>query len=737
VLILRELLVAFQGNELLLGLFLGNWLLLEAVGTGLARAGSDRTTRPVEGVALLQLVLGLAPVAGILLVRSFKAALGISTGEVLGIPWAWLVSAAVLAPVAAADGAAFPFGCRALADMTGKERAAGRAYCLSAAGSVLGGLLFLVPFLYALSPLHLSALLCLASVASALGLLATCGAAPGIRRLALGLLAGVALAVTASVPGRLDAWSARLQWYDHSLLQTAHSPYSMVAVVRSAEQYSLFVNGSPYAALPHPGPEVEILAHFPMLLHDHPRRILVVGGGAGGLVRELLKHPMEEIAYAEQDPLILETLRRLPTPLTIFELTHPKVRTHPVEGRLFLRQAEARWDLILLNLPVPATLMLNRYYTLEFFELARRRLAEAGVLAFVLPGSETLLAPELAALNGTVHAALRAAFRHVRVLAGDPNLFIASDGEGRIRAWDPQVLATRLEERGIRAGLITDAYIHYRMDRERFAHLLQAIGEGEVVNRDGFPRGTFASMRLFSRVVSPPVARMLAVLDRVPAAAYVAGAIALIGGLLAVQVRWRKPLYVGFAATSTGFAGMVMSVVLILAFQVQYGDVYQYVGVLTALFMLGAAAGSAWAASRGAGPLPAIESALLLTLLLAYGCGVWGPPADVWLGLIFSFMVLTGIMTGAQYPVLVARLRVAHGGIGAPAGKVYVLDLAGAILGAALAGIVLVPTIGLAGTILLTVVLKAGSLVLILAWQRRPAAPDWPAKDPGEEGEPI
>ncbi len=715
VLILRELLVAFQGNELLLGLFLGNWLLLEALGTGLARAASDRTARPVEAFALLQITLGLTPVAGVLLVRSFKAALGLSTGEVLGIPWAWLVSAAALGPTAVADGAAFLFACRTVAVMTGESGVAGRAYSLCAAGSVLGGLLFLTPLVYALSPLHLVTLLCLASAAAALGLSAACRASAGVRRLTLGLLAGATLASVASAPGGLDAWSARLQWHDQVLLETARSPYSTVTVVRAAEQYTLFVNGSPAVSVPHPGPEAEILAHFPLLVHEHPRRVLVMGGGAGGLLRELLKHPVEEIAYAEQDPLILETLQRFPTPLTILELTHPKVRTHPVEGRLFLRQREARWDVILLNLPVPATLMLNRYYTLEFFELARSRLAEGGLLALVLPGSETLLSPELAALNRSVHAALQGAFRHVRILAGDPNVLLASNGEGLARAWDPLILGSRLATRGIRAGLVIEAYIRYRMDPGRSEPLAGEIRQGDGANRDGRPRGTFASMRLFSRVASPSIGRVLGLLDRVPVVAYPVGAVALVGAVLSLQVLRRRAFYVGYAAASSGFAGMVMSVALILAFQVRYGDVYQYIGVLTSLFMLGAAAGSAWAARRGGTPLLVVESALLLTVLLAYGCVVSGPATDVGLGLIFPLMILTGTTIGAQYPVLVACLQTGRGRIGAPAGMVYILDLAGAICGAILAGIVLIPTTGLAGTLFLTAVLKAGSVVLILA----------------------
>jgi hypothetical protein len=56
------------------------------------------------------------------------------------------------------------------------------------------------------------------------------------------------------------------------------------------------------------------------------------------------------------------------------------------------------------------------------------------------------------------------------------------------------------------------------------------------------------------------------------------------------------------------------------------------------------------------------------------------------------------------------------------AGRVYVLDLIGAVLGAALAGVVLIPTIGIAGTILLAVVLKAGSVALIVAAPRRMTA---------------
>jgi len=225
-------------------------------------------------------------------------------------------------------------------------------------------------------------------------------------------------------------------------------------------------------------------------------------------------------------------------------------------------------------------------------------------------------------------------------------------------------------------------------------------------------------MRVFARAVSPAAARGLEVLDRLPASAYPATIVALVAGLLGLQARRRKPLYTGYAAASTGCAGMAMSVVLILAFQIQYGDVYQYVGLLTALYMLGAASGSAWAGRRTGVPILAVEAALLVVLLIAYGCAVFGPRPELWLVLIFAFMVCTGGIAGAQYPILVAGCAFPGSGVGAAAGRIYVFDLMGAVLGAGLAGVVLIPTIGIAGTILLAAALKAGSVVLICALPR-------------------
>ena len=64
----------------------------------------------------------------------------------------------------------------------------------------------------------------------------------------------------------------------------------------------------------------------------------MLSGGLGGALHELAKYPLERIDYAELDPLLIEAVRRFPTPLTIGELTDPRVRVEHVDGRLLVRR---------------------------------------------------------------------------------------------------------------------------------------------------------------------------------------------------------------------------------------------------------------------------------------------------------------------------------------------------------------------------------------------------------------
>lgn len=303
----------------------------------------------------LQICVGASPLISVLALRAFRYVLGIPVGELLGIGHVAITSPLVMAPIALLDGALFPFGCRALLEVSGKEEASARACPYQALGAFLAGLALVVHLLRSLGPVELALVIFLLNLGAVAALRASVpgGAAGRYAGLALVLVTGLTLLTPG--PNWLERKSAELFWYEYPPVEARQSVYSHPAVIKEREQYTFFANGMP---------------------------------------------------YAEQDPLVTEQFRRLPTALTERELTEPRLRIRREEGRRFLRTTDARYDAIPMKLPVASRLSLNRYYTVEFFGLAGARLRHRGILALRLPGSETPLSSEMRQLNARIYASL-------------------------------------------------------------------------------------------------------------------------------------------------------------------------------------------------------------------------------------------------------------------------------------------------------------------------------------------
>jgi spermidine synthase len=714
ILTLRELLVVFHGNELFIGIILGNWLLLEAAGSCLARKSADRTNNPTGTFIALQCLIGASPLASVLGIRLFKWALRIPVGELLGIEYVFPVSLFALAPIGIADGAIFPYICRALSDSLNREEAPARAYLYQSLGAVLAGVACVVYLLQGVEPIPLSVFLLLLTLCCVACLLRSGGSDRRAKRAAWGLAVVAGLGLLSGGARWLERESAALQWYEYSLAGTRQSIYSHLAVIRDREQYTFFANGSPYATTPNPEVTIEEFVHFALLSHPRPARVLVIGGGAGGLLAEALKHPVTAVDYTEQDPLIVEQFRRFSTPLTEYELTHPRVRMHPVEGRLFLRTTRGRYDVILVSLPVASTLSLNRFYTMEFYALARQRLDAGGILAVRLPGSETMLSRELGQLNGRAYASLKAVFPSVRMVIGGQNIFMASD-DPAVMAVGGEDLILRMRFRQITPGLVNEGYIRYKTDPGRFIGLEEKIvSSAQVeVNRDSSPKGVIDGLVFLSSAVSPFMAKVLEAAGGIPASGYMLVLAILVVGPVVVLRRRGSELFLSYAAASTGFTGMLLCVLLILAFQVYYGHVYHHIAMLTALFMLGSGAGAWWSIRCRNISLLFIEVAMVLLCLAVSLTMFLEPAAALAQPAVFGLMFLAGLLSGVEFPVVVSWADRSYERVGATAGRFYAIDLCGAVLGAILTAILLVPGIGLTGTTLVAAMIKVGSVALV------------------------
>ena len=721
ILIIRELLVTFHGTELSIGVILANWLILEAAGSYWARKRAVYSQRHVTSFALLQVSIGTGCILSILFIRSFKYLFHVSTGEILSFPYMVIISLAALAPVAVLDGVLFPLGCKGLAQFSRKRAAAERVYLYQAIGSFGAALGFVFYLIAWLNPVELAVILLALNCCSAAFYLTATGQAGWLRNCVIVLLILSFCTFFLKGPARLHEFSSRILWYEHDVQDIRNSVYANIAIISKENQYTFFANGIPYATTPQPSAFIEERVHLPMLFHIQPEEVLVIGGGAGGILNEILKHPVITIDYTEQDPLIISCFKQFATPLTEHELNHEKVTIHPLEGRLYLKKTKKLYDLILVNIPVPSTLLLNRYYTVEFFRQVGEHLAEGGLFTISLPGSETFLARELKSLNQTIYASLKTVFPSVKILAGNENIFLATTDRD-LDSIGQNALIDRLEARNISAGLITDSYILYKTDPERFGPLAEEIskGAGNKLNQDLHPAGVFESMMFLNIITSPISAKLLAAVENISLTAclVILGIAMLL--LLAFQKYSRKRIYIMTSIISTGFAGMFMNMTMILAFQIYYGNVYHYIGLLTSLFMFGLACGALFAMKRSRPALVPIEATIVIHTLLVFAFFASDPEGLFTSSLIiFALCFFSGVLTGAEYPVAVNLSMQTGPTISVTGSKLYAADLLGAFLGAIVTPVFLLPVMGIKNALLLITVLKGGSLVMAYMGERK------------------
>jgi spermidine synthase len=123
----------------------------------------------------------------------------------------------------------------------------------------------------------------------------------------------------------------------------------------------------------------EMITHVPMAVHPAARRILVIGGGDGGAVRELTRYAcVESIDLVEIDPMVVEACREY-LPFTACKLDDPRVHIHYEDGVKFVRRREAVYDLIIVDSTDPFG-PGEGLFTREFYGSCYMALKDDGIM---------------------------------------------------------------------------------------------------------------------------------------------------------------------------------------------------------------------------------------------------------------------------------------------------------------------------------------------------------------------
>lgn len=666
--LLRELLAAFQGNELALGVFLGNWLLLTGVGAALGRRAKSG---PQGELHLLvgQMLVAVTPMAGMIALRVLRDAV-LVRGAAAGIVTATIGSLVVLAPFCVVSGYLLALSV-AMLDRVEGGRGLGTVYVADSVGSVAGGVLFT----YILSRWldHFGILWC----AAWLNLLLAGVCAVAWRRGVSAVIAGMLAAGWAVLwMSGVDNWSTRVQFSGQELVFVGNSPYGRVVVTESDGQLNVSESG---LTKPLAGDVTQIEETVLCAMAQRPdaRRVLLLGGAVSGSARFLIDQGVERVTCVELDPLLIQIGRRFMPE----NLEDARIEVLAGDGRKHLRETTNRYDIVIIDISDPVTSQLNRFYTLECFREVKKVLNPGGVVSFGLGRYENTLSQDLENLLAVARRTVGDVFGHVLMLPLGKVFFVASDG-----MLDPDV-AGRLRERRRPVQWMKESYVKAMLSADRMADMERAAAKAAMLNTDSRPVLYFHHLQHWlSQFPRLPISVMLLI------------------GLAVVVYVWRLAA-VPRAVLASGMAATALEVVLLLAVQAACGSLYQQMGLVVVVFMAGLAVGGWWGCGamrsgsrRGLGLLVLVlgSYAVLLPWFLQWAAG--GAPAvlgySASMVMILVLAALLALLVGAIFPL---SGRAMAGGTTALASRLYTADFVGAWFGAALAGAVLVPLLGVSG----------------------------------------
>lgn len=166
------------------------------------------------------------------------------------------------------------------------------------------------------------------------------------------------------------------------------TPYQRIVITRNRAGFQLFLNGNLQFSSADEYRYHEALVHPAMMLSSEGgravRRVLVLGGGDGLALRELLKYPtVEEITLVDLDPNMTQLSHRFPPLARLNQNSFDDPRVHVVneDAMIWLESDTPPFDAAIVDFPDPNTFALGKLYTTRFYKMLKARLADGAAVS--------------------------------------------------------------------------------------------------------------------------------------------------------------------------------------------------------------------------------------------------------------------------------------------------------------------------------------------------------------------
>jgi spermidine synthase len=171
--------------------------------------------------------------------------------------------------------------------------------------------------------------------------------------------------------------------YKDQVIYEQQSKYQKIVITQWKNDYWLFLNGSQQFSTLDEAMYHEPLVHPVMQLSPNPQDVLILGGGDGLAVRDLLPYKsLKTITLVDLDPAMTDLAKNHPVLLQANDSSFfdPKVKIINQDGFKFMDETKKYFDVIIIDLPDPKTVELGRLYSQEFYTLCFKHLRPQGLV---------------------------------------------------------------------------------------------------------------------------------------------------------------------------------------------------------------------------------------------------------------------------------------------------------------------------------------------------------------------
>ena len=663
IILLREFLSVFFGNELVMGIILANWMLLTGAGAYLGKFFKNFKNK-IFIIITLQVVLAIMPVITVFLLNVLKNAI-FPVGSMVSLTDIIYSSFILLIPLCVSSGITFTVFSTIISENSNSNRI-NNVYYLESFGSLFGGIIFNFLLLFFFSAFQiLTIILTINFLAATLLAITTKMKLHGIIIPVIFLFF-----LTIIMKYDLESTSLRYLYKGQDIIYLKENQYGKLLVSKTDEQLNFYENGVSLFSTNNII-ENEESVHYAMVQHSNPKNILLISGGISGKIQEILKYDISKVDYLELNPGIIDVG---------YLFAHiPETRKLNIiskDARLFIKKTQNKYDVVLVNLPEPATARINRFYTYEFFSELKKKLYKDAVISISLGSSQNYLSIEEINTNSIMFNTLKTCFENIIIIPGDRNYYLASDAKLNHQ------ITHLVKNKNIENEYVNDNYLDDELLIQRSNFIQNSLSTESGINKDFKPVSYYRQLLLWMSYFKDNVLIISIVVF-----------IILIFILLKINI-------ISLGLFAGGFAASSSEIIILISFQIIYGYVYHITGIIITLFMAGLAIGSFFLPKL----FKVINKNLFIRLQFCIGffsiilpfiiiaCNIFNLETAILHTIFYLLTLLISMMTGLQFAI---ATKIRKSKIPSLAAESYSSDLLGSAIGALLTSALLIPLLGI------------------------------------------